>query len=268
MNLHPRALLQRFVNFSIRQKLSTIVLLTVACSLALACVTFVTVDLLLLRARFRRDLAASAQVVGLSSTAALTSGDHDSATKILEALRAKPSILGASFYTADGALFATYRSAAAAAIPPHARGNEVVFHGVTVHIFQSIELDGKPVGSIYILSELRYVRMALQVYAMASMAILLGVLGLAWFIASRLQRFVSEPIIDLADTAEEGSERKNYALRARPRLRSGHDEVSNLVHCFNDMLSEIQRRDAGLEEEVAARTHELQMILDTAGGGS
>src|SRR5262249_6664146 len=61
-------------------------------------------------------------------------------------------------------------------------------------------------------------------------------------LSSLLQRAISSPIAQLADTVRDVSHQKNYAARA---VRLTDDELGQLTDSFNEMLSEIERRDKG-----------------------
>ncbi len=82
-----------------------------------------------------------------------------------------------------------------------------------------------------------------------------------YILAIRLQRVISQPIRNVADTARTIANDKTYELRV-PQHTS--DEVGDLIMAFNHMLSEIQERDEyllrhqeWLEKEVVKRTAEL-----------
>jgi PAS domain S-box-containing protein len=260
-------MIRRFANLSIRQKLTAMMLFTTATALILTCVTFVVVDVTLVRAKVHRDLDVLAEIVGANSTAALAFHDRDSATEILSALHAKTAIRAACIYGLDGRPFATYIAEPRnVSIPNHPRGLKFGVDRKYMEVFRDIDLKGTKIGTIYLACDFRNLIEAIHVYIEAGAGILAVSLVLAFFVASRLQGVVSEPIIELASIAEEVSLRKDYSLRAT-RRRNGADEISNLVHCFNEMLGEIQRRDRGLEDEVEHRTHELKTILDAAGEG-
>ena len=113
-------------------------------------------------------------------------------------------------------------------------------------LMQRIMFQGKPIGIVYILSDLGAINDRLKNYAM----ILLGILGIsllaALAISRRLQRAVSQPILRLADTARLISQNKDFSVRAPEP--NDHDEVSLLVGAFNGMLLEIQKRDSDLQE--------------------
>jgi light-regulated signal transduction histidine kinase (bacteriophytochrome)/HAMP domain-containing protein len=88
---------------------------------------------------------------------------------------------------------------------------------------------------------------------------------LTFLLSSWLQRLVADPVLRLADTARAVSAEQNYGLRATPH---GKDEIGVLVTAFNDMLSQIERRDAALlaakdtlEHRVAERTAQLSAEL-------
>ena len=92
-------------------------------------------------------------------------------------------------------------------------------------------------------------------------AIIISVTLIALLLVSRLQRFVSRPIVNLTEIAKAVSAEKNYSLRAKSH---GKDELGELVRCFNEMLEEIQQRDTvlqahrdRLEDLVSLRTEEL-----------
>ena len=85
--------------------------------------------------------------------------------------------------------------------------------------------------------------------------------GLALLLASWLQKFASAPILTLRQAMQKVSEQRDYSVRVP---HTTDDELGALTDGFNDMLAQIQIRDAELaryssqlEEVVAARTREL-----------
>src|ERR1700722_15552159 len=99
--------MRSYLDLSIRQKLQSIVMLTSVVALLVASVAFTLYD----RSTFLRakteDLSASAKMVGLNSTAALTFGDPRSAGETLAALQAKQNVIHACVYDKYGMPFAT-----------------------------------------------------------------------------------------------------------------------------------------------------------------
>ncbi len=80
--------------------------------------------------------------------------------------------------------------------------------------------------------------------------------------AARLQRPISDPILELAWTTKMVTGTRDYSIRAGKR---SEDEVGVLIDGFNEMLEQIQNRDAelrrageDLERRVNERTSELE----------
>jgi signal transduction histidine kinase len=138
--------------------------------------------------------------------------------------------------------------------------NPQVGHGFRddgLQMFQPVKHDGETIGFVAIESDMRELTDRVRLLA----GIVIGVLIIAGLVAlllsAKLQRVVTQPILQLADTARQVSEKKDYALRAPPAYR---DEVGALVDSFNEMLAQIQEQDkrlqghnAALEAEVAER---------------
>src|SRR5205823_1624272 len=99
-----------------------------------------------------------------------------------------------------------------------------------------------------------YARLRLEIGIIAAILLLSGMFAFA--LSSRLHRIVSEPILNLAHTADEVSRRRDYSIRA---ARESEDELATLVNSFNDMLAqiemmfaEIRAREADLEDRTVA----------------
>jgi nitrogen fixation/metabolism regulation signal transduction histidine kinase len=61
--------------------------------------------------------------------------------------------------------------------------------------------------------------------------------------AGRLQRPISNPILELAWTTKMVTGSRDYAIRAQ---KNSEDEVGVLIDGFNEMLGQIQIRDTEL----------------------
>jgi two-component system, sensor histidine kinase and response regulator len=99
-------------------------------------------------------------------------------------------------------------------------------------------------------------------FALIFLTVILASFVTAYLLASRLQRVISGPILELARTASAVSLAKDYSLRA---TKSSEDEIGVLADRFNEMLSQIETRENALqlahrelEARVEERTRELQ----------
>jgi diguanylate cyclase (GGDEF)-like protein/PAS domain S-box-containing protein len=256
--------IKSFRDWSIRHKLT-------ALFIAMAFITAVAVsvpmgifDLWGLKGAMARDLETLADVLAGNSTAALAFHDIDAAQDVLKALRAEPSVTAACIYTQDGKPFAKYarQRADSEFVPPPPETQATRFEGGRLIQFRKIVLAGEAIGTIYIESDLQRLHARLREYTVASLFTLIVTLSLAFLIASRLQRPISRPLVNLVETAEAISSAADYSIRADLPNR---DEFGLLVSAFNGMLNQIEKRDQQLrqhreqlEEEVASRTVELR----------
>jgi len=91
----------------------------------------------------------------------------------------------------------------------------------------------------------------------ASVSVILALLA-----GHRLQRFISEPLLLLAEATDKIANEKNFSMRV---YSPSKDEIGMLYQGFNRMLEEVEHRDdmirktnEQLEDRVKARTSELE----------
>jgi two-component system, sensor histidine kinase len=251
-------------NLSIRRKLKLITMLTCGVALVLACGTLFVLDYSSMRAALVNEVQSYAEICSQNETAAVSFSDAAAATGVLNSLRGERNLETAAVYAADGKLLAQYAREAKLGAPlvPPADGN--LFDATGLAVARAIVLDGKRIGTVYIRSDLSELNARLRTYLFILGGVLLGSAMAAFLLVSRLERFISGPIIALTDVARRVSSAKDYTVRA---VQHGNDELGALIACFNEMLAQIQSRDAELqlhrdrlEEQVAARTNELQTV--------
>jgi signal transduction histidine kinase/CheY-like chemotaxis protein len=236
-------------------------------ALLLACGAFITYDLLSFRDSMVHNLSIQAQVAGSNSVTALLFSDPHAAETTLSALTAAPNIVSASIYTVDGRPFATYRRDGGnedLKLPgmPSGQVDAHWFANGRLTLVHMIIFQGKPTGVVYIQSDLKEMTRRFKRYAGIAGIVLLASLVAALLAASVFQRAVAQPIIHLAEISRIVSREKNYSVRAIPT--GNHDEPDLLIGAFNEMLGQIEQREAALnkvhaelENRVQARTAEL-----------
>ena len=128
------------------------------------------------------------------------------------------------------------------ALPP-SKPTPSASHPDRVLVFQTIMLDGRKVGSVFLEEDSVEYRDLLDEYLFFFGIIVLAVSLGAYFIAQALQRPISNPILELAWTAKMVTSSRDFSIRA---LKKSDDEVGVLIDGFNEMLSQIQLRDREL----------------------
>ena len=234
-------------NVSLKRKLMIIIMLTSGVALLLACVAFVYYERNTFRESMVRDLTFKADVIGSQSTAALKFNDAKVATEILDKLPTEKHIVAACIYTRNGKDLAKYKRAGTPGdfTPPEQEYAGHRFTADHLELFHQIALNNRFVGSIYLKSDLLDLKARMKQYGSIAVTVLFVAMGVAWLISFRLQQIVSKPILNLAKTTRAVSADKDYSRRA---AKQSNDELGELIDGFNDMLGQIQKRDAELEE--------------------
>jgi signal transduction histidine kinase len=247
----------------IKRKLTLIIMLTSAIGLLLASALFIAYEWVAFRRTLTQEQTTLGRIVGANTAAALLFNDAKQAEQVLSALAAEPRVITACIYTPNRHVFAVYqRIPNAKWSPPAVRREGNTFDGQNLATFLPIVHQKERIGTVYLLADGAEMRHRLVQYAGIVALVLLLALLVALVLSSLLQRVVSEPILNLADTARDVSQRKDYSLRAKKYYE---DEVGRLIDAFNEMLGQIETSDASLKAEIAERKAAEQKLQELAG---
>lgn len=218
------------------------------------------------------DSRALGELTAAASTAALAFRDSKAMNEYLRALGSRSGITAACVFDGNGGRFASFfKSDAASDCPGDPGPDGFQFGKGSLSVAVPIVLEGKPIGSLRLDSDLSGLRQLQLFHANLIGAVILAAALLTFFLSAHLQHYVSRPILALSRVASKVSERKDYGIRAMqdPELSdsaiASRDEVAQLVHSFDQMLEQIQRQDIEKEEAVRVRddfmsiaSHELK----------
>jgi signal transduction histidine kinase len=233
-----------FRQLSIQRKLLAIVLATTFVALGLAVGLLSAFDYYSFQARMSRDLVRLAESTALISEASVVFDDATEAASILETLRAQPHVASATIWK-DGELFARYGDSTETLEELRPDGPYSDNYFLTV--FHTIRRDGKVLGVLQVQSDWGELRDRVRALILTGVATLLITLLVTALLTSRLQRFITGPILRLANVTNSVRKNRDYSIRA---TKESGDELAQLVEGFNEMLTEIQLRD---EEVTSAR---------------
>lgn len=252
------------LTLSLRRKLTLVIMINTVVALCAASLGFAEYGVYRFKELRLEDLNALANILGTNSTAPLEFKDPGSARDILQALAAKPHILSAVIYDRGGNPFAVYNRGGAPRgyVPPPVEADSSRFTANRVLIFQAVVFQGEKVGTVFLEGDTVEYRQLLDGYLFFFALIVAAVSLGSYAMAGRLQRPISDPILELAWTTKMVTSSRDYSIRAAKR--SG-DEVGVLIDGFNEMLGQIQKRDddlrhasQDLEHRVEERTVELE----------
>ncbi len=214
--------------------------------LCVAITVLFTFQILNFRSNFRRETTTLATVIANNSKSAMASKDEEAATEIVASLQADPTVLGACLILPDGSLFARFGNGVDAKglsqFPP---AGESRFTRGNLLVTQPVDWKGQRVGTLYLRSDYeRTFQELYDFYGLVVVGIMVVSTSLGVFLSSRLGREITQPILQLARTAQVVGEKKDYSVRAAVSSRG--DELGRLTESFNEMLSRIQSQDAAL----------------------
>ncbi len=250
-------------HMSIKRKQMLIIMLISTVALLLASAIFVGDDVINFRTQIVKNVSALAQAIGNNCSATIEYNDPNTAEDTLRAFHAEPSIVAACLYTSKGELFASYyRPGLTSVALPSRPAVGYQFKGDYLYLFRPITQRGETIGTIFVMSDLSNLQARLNRYPAVLGGMLAAAMLVAFILSTWLQRIISDPVLHLAQVARSVAAEKNYSIRA---IKRSGDELGQLIGGFNEMLAQIQARDAALlaareslENRVQARTEELR----------
>ena len=246
----------RFANAPIRRKLILLTVLSSAVGLLPTGLALILYASSSAKAASIRDIETLAHISADGVTAALTFGDPDAARETLEALRAKPEIEMACLYgrTSTAAPFASVvvEPAQCPALPDEPGVREHHDHLVAI---RPVMLGEDRIGTLLISQSLSQRRRALAAQSAFTVGILVAAFIASAAVGWRLQRSLTQPILEVAQMARSISSSQTYTLRA---TRRGDDEIGTLVDDFNQMLEQIATRDRDLQATRDALSRQVE----------
>ncbi|MBV6324654.1 response regulator [Duganella violaceipulchra] len=273
-----------FERSGLSQKLTIISVLSTGSALMLVFFAFAATSVLSRTDDERRQLSSLAGVIGNNSVAALLSADTRRAQQTLTTLAVEDQIQQAILYDSTGQLLARYKSAALPAEQDAPEQLAIEDSGDTVRTFHSgplwapalrlyrpVHVKDEFIGTVMI--ECAQTRMWLDLFkhlAAAAVAAMLSFM-MALLTAARFKGSIAEPVGKLIAAAQQVSRGL-----ATPRIvHQRSDELGALTDSFNDMLAQVEARDAALEQyrdqlerQVGVRTEQLEKAKNAAEAAS
>lgn len=236
--------------------------------LLLFCAGFLVFDLHSFREKKVNDLKSTADLLSSNGNSALGFSDAEAGDQVVEAMRVRPGIRTAILYEMDDKILAWYvrQDLTGRYLPPKEPPTRVVWRSDSLSFAETVFLEGRPVGTIYLEDDLHDVHDRMVHFAWTSGIMAAACLLIVYILSLRLRQTIARPINMLAAMARQVASANNYSLRA---AQDAGGELGQLSQDFNYMLAEIERRDAELtvaretlEQRVAERTKELQSEIE------
>ena len=257
-------------DLTIDRKLMAIMMLTVGIALVAACLTFVVSDALATYRSVKSELSTLAGIVANNSVGALDFDDAAVARETLASLASNEGITSGCLVDRDGGVLARYtrRGGEADCRSPGDASSEPRFEAGRIVIRRPVVFKNETLGALVLRADLSRLRARVAPYLIGTLLALGVSSALALALSSRLKNLITAPILQLVGAVHEVSGSQRYATRVSV---SSRDEIGQLMGGFNEMLEQIELRDAALtrahdelEDRVAQRTAELEVARDAA----
>ena len=232
-----------FRTLRIGQKLTWMIMFTSSLVVLMVCVVFLVYDRLETRDRMVQNVRLLAQVIG--SLPGLFSEDRTMAERALAAFHSEDRVLAAVMYEQTGQVFAQYHRDGLVFDPPEPEPTGAFFDAGYLDVIHPMDRDGKRVGTILIRVDLTDLYAREIRYGIFAVVFLIVCSLVSFLVSSRLQVFISGPILRLIDFIKRISKDQGFSVRVH---KDTHDEVAELIDVLNEILGEVHQRDMALKE--------------------
>lgn len=261
-------------NIPVKQQLILMICGISFLGLLLAGSAFVMYDRYAYRDNLVHQAMLLARVVASHSANAVAYNDSLDARKNLQSFGIDPSLISACIKNESGQVVAMYLRGYYQ--PPEDAGNIIPnvdclaaenfisrFQEGYLDLIQPILWeDSQKIGQLHLRVSLDALDQRFLAFSVVMILIVLLVSMISIVLSSKVQAFISAPLLMLAQIANTINRFKDYSLRARTDRQ---DELGQLVQAFNGMLDTIELQNRALlhanehlEEEVQTRTSELR----------
>ncbi len=152
-----------------------------------------------------------------------------------------------TLYTSDGAPFASFPATGPGAHAASASRDGYRFENGYLIGVQPVVQGQRRMGTLYLESDLGALYQRLRSFGLIAGLVLALSCAVAYLLATRLQRQISQPILALAKTVADISDRRDYTLQA-PRPQ-GH-ELGVLADAFNHLLVQVEGAQTRLQSQL------------------
>lgn len=256
---------KKFNSLSLKNKLLVIINSITLTILLVALLILIITEYTATKKNITNNFIVQTKLIGDYCVTPLAFFDRKGTEEILNRLSSLPDVKACFVFDEDNNIFASYK-----------KDEETFFikdfdHNLKIknldgelHISAPIRQNEKIFGTIYLVASLEPLNDLIINYIFTGFILLIFLLSMSFVFSYKLQSFISKPITELKQLAEEISKHPDYSMRIEPKY---NDEVGELYNSFNNMLEQIHNRDVqqkNIENALRVSEREKDLILYAA----
>ena len=256
----------KFKDLPIRTKLINLIMISTLLSVFILSSVFIIQRYHSFKLQITDEFSAITQIIADRSNAAILFEDEQALGETLSSLALHPQVMLACTYNSENILLAEYSkqtNQGSAVCPPKPVIVSDHFNNGYFHITEPINLNSDIAGHIYIQASTSKLTNEVLTTTISALSLSTLIIFLAFSFAKYIQRFISNPLIEL----QRATDNVSLEREVMPELiKHNNDEIGSLVDSFNRMIKTIAEQNQiildhtdNLEQEVHERTKELAL---------
>lgn len=233
--------MKKFSDLSIKLKLQVIIIVVSLAMLVLS-ITVVSVKTI---SGYKKDLQQhanlNAQLIAEYCYTDIINGETGRVKQKLRSLKNIPEFASAGVYTREKQLFAMYAADTSVILPKTINEYSRLFYqDEFLHLTRPVFFNGQNYGAVLLIFSTATLNRKISDYLISMFLLFILLMSAALIISLTLQKYISQPILRLADTAREIAGLEDYSVKVK---KMGNDEIGLLYDSFNVMLDQIHQRE-------------------------
>ncbi|MBE9469174.1 MAG: PAS domain S-box protein [Bacteroidetes bacterium] len=202
---------------------------------------FITIwDIKRIQTGIQTGLVLNTKLIANNCVVPLMFGDDQQATEALSHLKNIEFIEKGCLFDKEGNIFATYPDTLnkkAFSVFPEQQNN--ILKNGFFYVHEPVMFQNEKYGALFIKANSKPLKTAKKniILTLILLSIVLDVLSI--FLASKMQKYISKPIINLKNHFDQIAENQDFS---NPILKINNDEIGSLYDGFNNMLNHIYIR--------------------------